>query len=71
MQVGCECGQLLSRSGMENFQVDGPVAMDNPIPQPGRLLPRYVWELILDLSRKLCSGLAEYGEVFHSKASRR
>ncbi len=48
---------------MENFQIDGPVAVDYPVPQPDRLLPGHVWELVFDLSGELPGGLAEHGEV--------
>jgi hypothetical protein len=37
--------------------------VDNPIPQPDRLLPGHVREFVFDLSRELSGGLAEHGEV--------
>jgi hypothetical protein len=44
-------------------EINGPVAVDYPVPQPDRLLPGHVWELVFDLSGELPGGLAEHGEV--------
>jgi hypothetical protein len=52
-QVGRARGQLLDGGDMEDFQVDGPVAVDYPVSQPDRLLPGHAGEPVLDLSGKL------------------
>ena len=62
-QVGCERGQLLGSGGVEDFQVDGPIAVNYPVSQPDRLLPGYAGEPVLDFSGKLSGSLAEHGEV--------
>ena len=38
-QTCSEGGQLFGGGGVEDFQVDGPVAVDDPVPQSHRLLP--------------------------------
>jgi hypothetical protein len=48
---------------MEDSQIDGPVAVDYPVPQPRRLLPGDVRELVFDLVGELSCGFAKDGEV--------
>jgi hypothetical protein len=48
---------------MEDLEVDGPVAVDDPVPQPARLLPGDVRELLFEVGRKLRCGFAKHGEV--------
>ena len=43
---------------MEDFQVNGLVAVDNPVPQRERLLPGYAWELVFDASGGVMTGQA-------------
>src|SRR5215471_11817794 len=58
-----EGGQLFGGGGVEDFQVDGPVAVDDPVPQSHRLLPGYFREPVFELSRELSNGLAQHSEV--------
>jgi hypothetical protein len=48
---------------MEYFQVDGPVAVHDPVPQPHRLLPGNVREPAFEFRGELSCGLAEHGEI--------
>src|SRR5215813_2368797 len=62
-QTCSEGGQLFGGGGVEDFQVDGPVAVDDPVPQSHRLLPGYFREPVFELSRELSNGLAQHSEV--------
>lgn len=55
--------QLLGGGGVEDFQVDGPVAVDYPVPQSHRLLPGDIREPVFELSGEPSRGLAEHGEI--------
>ena len=54
---------MFGGGGVEDFQVDGPVAVDDPVAQSHRLLPGYVREPVSELGGELSGGLAEHGEV--------
>jgi len=62
-QVGLESGQLVSGGGVQDFEVNRPVAVDDAVPQPDRLLPRDLREPGLDVVGELACGFAEHGEV--------
>lgn len=62
-QVARERGQLAGRGGVEDLQVDGPVAVHDPVPQAGGLLPGDIGEPVFDVARELRGCPAEYGEV--------
>lgn len=55
--------EALHRRGDEDLEVDGPVAVHDPVPQPGRLLPGDLGVVGLQVVGQLRGGLAEDGEV--------
>jgi hypothetical protein len=59
----CESGKLPGCGRMQDVQVDGPVLMDDPVPQAGRLLPGDLGKLGFDLTGEISCGLAEDSEV--------
>jgi hypothetical protein len=54
---------LRGGGGVEDVQVNGPVAVDDPVPQSRGLLPIDRRELFLDFIRELTGGFAKDGEV--------
>lgn len=48
-EVAREGGQLVGSGGVEDHEVDRPVAVDDPVSQPARLLPDYVRELLFEV----------------------
>lgn len=58
-----ETGQEVRRGGVQNFEVNRPIAMDDPVAEPSRLRLRNLGEPVLDLRTELGCGLTQHGEV--------
>lgn len=54
---------MLSGCGVKDLKVDRPVAMDDPVAQTHRLLPRKIRKPILHLVTDARGRLPEHGEV--------
>ena len=61
--TGEEGRQVVAGDRYQDVEVDGPVAMDDPIADAHRVAPRYFWVPLNQLGGELVGRLAEDGEV--------